>query len=237
MKCINLSTEFERAFAVNCVNETHFIITGSAWRKKLMFVSTKPDSYNENRKAEIKNHNLPILQYMYMGSRDTPLACLISKTPAFINTQDFGNLGQTKRRFRIDFNHIIQRCTNLRQAGVSLDKGSYLPSSIFRNKRLDSGYVVDKKYLVEFMTIMPVCTEMHSYISQDSAKHYMTLNSFDKDMWPWVLQSSKNFTQFCNDFKLGNLNYTQFIDHLSDVHHAPLQERLRWDRNSGFYLT
>lgn len=202
-----------------------------------MFESTKPGAYQEDRKAEIKNHNLPIIQYMYMGSRDTPLTCLVSKTPAFTVTKDFGNPGKTKTRFRIDFNHIRQRCTFTRHAGVSLDKGSRIPSGIFRETRFDSDYVSHATYLIEFMTIMPVCTEVHSYISQDSAKNHVTLQSFERHEWPWVLQSAKNFNQFCKDLDIKGLNYDRFIDHLSNIEHDPLHERLRWDQTNGFQLT
>ena len=202
-----------------------------------MFESTKPGAYAEDRKAKIKNHNLPILQYMYMGSRHTPLACLVSKTPAFVTTPHFGNPGQTKLRFRIDFNHIRQWCSASRQSGTSLDKGTRIPSGIFRDARFDSDLVHHTEYLIEFMTIMPVCTEMHSYISQDSAKNNITLNSFDPSMWPWVLQSAQNFRQFCGDLNIKGLDYHAFIDHLSDIDHPPLQDRLKWSRALGFRLT
>ena len=202
-----------------------------------MFESTKPGAYQEDRKAEIKNHNLPIIQYMYMGSRDTPLGCVVSKTPAFAITKDYGNPGQTKRRFRIDFNHIRQRCTYNRAAGISLDKGVRLPSGIFRETRFDSDFVKHARLLIEFMAIMPVCTEVHTNITQDSQKNHITLNSFEQHEWPWVLQSAKNFNQFCNDFDLGDFNYDQFIDHLSDIDHAPLHKRLKWDKEIGFHLT
>jgi hypothetical protein len=202
-----------------------------------MFESTKPGAYAEDRKAKIKNHNLPILQYMYMGSRDTPLACLVSKTPAFVTTPDFGNPGQTKLRFRIDFNHIRQWSSDTRQSGTSLDKGTRIPSAIFRDARFDSDLVHHAEYLIEFMTIMPVCTEMHSYISQDSAKNNITLTSFDTSMWPWVLQSAENFRQFCGDLDIPGLDYHAFIDHLSDIDHPPLQDRLKWSRALGFRLT
>jgi hypothetical protein len=87
------------------------------------------------------------------------------------------------------------------------------------------------------MAIMPVCTEVHTNITQDSQKNHITLNSFEKHEWPWVLQSAENFNQFCNDFDLGDFNYNQFIDHLSDIDHAPLHKRLKWDKDIGFHLT
>ena len=202
-----------------------------------LFKSTKPNSHSENRKASIKNHNLPILQYLYMGSRDAPLACLITKTPAFIETKDFGNIDSTKVRFRLDFNHIRQKPTDKCHSGVSLDKCTRAPSAIFRETRFDDDYVQNSEYLIEFMTIMPICSEMHSYISQDSAKNAITLKSFDHNEWPWVLQSEENFNQFCKDLNLPGLNYKQFIEHLSDIDQPPLQQRLKWDRSSrSFYM-
>jgi hypothetical protein len=192
-----------------------------------MFESTRPGSYGEDRKAKVKNHNLPILQYMYMGSKDTPLTCLITKTPAFIETKDFGNSGFKKRRFRLDFNHIRQLRSDSRHSGISLDKSIRAPSDLFRTSRLDHEYY--HLHLIEFMTIIPICTEIHSYISQDSAKHNITLNSFDQSEWPWVLQSPENFYQFLKDLKISGLNYEQFIDHLSNINHPSLQQRLHRD--------
>jgi hypothetical protein len=201
-----------------------------------MFESTKPGTA-EDRKAEIKNHNLPIIQYMYMGSKDTPLCCVVSKTPAFTVTKDYGNPGQTKTRFRIEFNHIRQKTTMSKSGGISLDKDTRAPSGIFRETRFDSEWVEHAKFLVEFMAIMPICTEVHKHVTQDSQKKDITLENFDNNERTWVLQSAKNFKQFCDDFELGDLNYTQFIDHLSNIGHAPLHDRLKWNKDRGFYLT
>jgi len=188
------------------------------------FVSTKPGAYQEDRKAEIKNYNLPILQYMYMGNCDTPLECLITKTPGFIAVNDFVT-GRQKTRFRLDFNHIRQRASENRHAGHSVDKGSRVPSGIFRETRFDN----DLRYLFEFMTIMPISTEYHSYISQDSAKGNITLTNFKKEYWPWVLQSKKNYNDFCGDYNLNGVKYEEFIDHLSHIHYPSINDRLRYD--------
>ena len=201
-----------------------------------MFKSSKPGAYSEDRKAAIKNHNLPILQYMYMGSKEIPLSCLINKTPAFIVTSDFCNPGVMKTRFRIDFNHIRQKCPFNGQAGVSLDKSTKAPSGIFRETRFDSSDLEHAKDVIEFMTIIPVCTEIHTYITQDSAKNNITLKNFDQDHWPWVLKSADNFNQFCKDLNIKGLDYSQFIDHLSSIEKSPLQERLEWVDDSGFRL-
>lgn len=196
----------------------------------IIFKSTKPGAYDEDRKALVKNHNLSILQYMYMGARDIPLACLVSGTPAFITTTDFGNPNfgnpnKTKKRFRIDFNHIRQRCSEQRSAGVSVDKSKHTPSGLFRGRRLDEPKNIP--WLIEFMTIIPVSTEMHSYISQDSTKNDITLKNFKKKTWPWFLKDANNFNKFCKDFKLDVLDYNLFVEHLSDVKYPPIHDR-RW---------
>lgn len=190
-----------------------------------MFISTKSESYGENRKANIKNHNLPILNYMYTGDASTHMSCSIFNTPAFLEFNDIIT-GATKRRFRIDFNHIRQFSSNKRQAGVSLDKDkTYGPSDLFRGKRLDDR--ANAKYLFEFMTIMPVSTEAHSYISQDSAMGHITLKNFNKSTWPWVLKSKKNYDQFCKKYDITGIEYNEFIDHLSNIQYDSIHDRLQ----------
>jgi hypothetical protein len=190
-----------------------------------MFKSTKPDSYSENRKADIKNYNLPFLQHMYMGDSSKPLECLITKTPGFMMVPDIVT-GLNKLRFRLDFNHIRQRESDHRHAGISLDKSSKAPSSIFREYRFDSN-VMNKRYLFEFMTIMPICTEYHAYISQDSAKGDITLKNYNKKDWPWVLANEQNYNTYCETYNIVGIPYEQMIDHLSDIRHPSILARLR----------
>lgn len=193
-----------------------------------MFISTDKTKYQENRKAQIKNFNLPFLQYMYMGDKTTPLACLLTGRPAFVMVKDFVT-GKDKMRFSVDFNHIRQKSTVSRHSGNSIDKSNYAPSEIFRMTFLhESRNMYFSTPLVEFMTIMPVCTEYHSYISQDSAKGDITLRSFSGRTWPWVLKSKKNFNKFLKDMNvnINGLTYDLFIDHLSDINHPPIQQRV-----------
>ena len=163
-----------------------------------MFLSTK-DNTSENRKAELKNHNLPILQYMYHGSSAEPLRCVFIGRPAFTQF-DCIVKNTTLTRFSIDFNHIRQHQTGNRAAGVSLDKGRYGPSDIFRMRYLD-----DTRYtrdLVEFMAMMPVNVEYHTYINQSSAYGDITLNNYKQEWRPWVLQSKDNFDAFTKDLNI-----------------------------------
>lgn len=197
-----------------------------------MFTSTLPTSSKENRKADIKNHNLPILQYIYHGDHETQLHCLLTKEPAFVDVANWAT-GESKRRFRLDFNHIRQQCNDLRYSGKSLDKMEQDPSAIFREKRLDqAGH---QKYLLEFLTIMPITTEQHSYITQDSSKHDITLACFPKDTWPWALQSEPNWQSVCRKYNIHGINYQQWIDHLNTIHHPPLHERLLHDYSTSVY--
>jgi hypothetical protein len=198
-----------------------------------MFESTQPNSYGENRKANIKNHNLPILQFMYMGDANKQLECLVTKTPGFLNVPDLVT-GNDKLRFRLDFNHIRQQETGSSSAGYSVDKGYRAPSGIFRETRFDDTYL-NYAYLYEFMCIMPICTEYHSYISQDSQKGDITLVNYKKEHWSWVLQNKKNYDHFCKNFKLNGISYQEIIDHLSDINHAPLHDRLVCNHRDGSY--
>lgn len=198
-----------------------------------MFISTKPSSYGENRKAEIKNYNLPFLQHMYMGNPDMPLQCLITKTSAFVKVPDIIT-GQDKIRFRLDFNHIRQEASDNRHAGKSLDK-SGTPSAIFRENRFDQT-VYNKRYLFEFMTILPVCEEYHSYISQDSAKGNITLLNYKKEYWPWILSEEKNYNEFCKIYNIEGIPYELIIDHLSNINHPSIFKRLSINTHNKWML-
>ena len=192
------------------------------------------DNSSEWRKARIKNRNLPYLQFMYNGNHLEPLKCMITGQHGWINVPNFVTK-HDKKRFRIDFNHVRQECTETRQAGRSKDKDYYAPSAIFRDKlfvpplqnyKLGTG-VDYQRFLniAEFLTIMPICTEYHSYISQDSAKHDITLKDFDKKTWIWALQSPDNFNKVTKLLKIV-LDYDWVIDHLSNIDHDPIRERL-----------
>jgi hypothetical protein len=195
-----------------------------------IFESSKPGASGEDRKARLKNHNLPILRYMWMGSRDKELACAFTGQSGFRTDVPDIITGLPKTRFTLEFNHIRQEAYVASHAGISKDK-CIAPSSIFRGKYLDDDYVSDKMNLIEFMCIMPINKEYHKYISQDSAKGDITLQNFPKDKWTWVLQNKKNFKQFIQDMNLNGLEYNEFIDHLSDIDYPNIRNRLKY--NSG----
>jgi hypothetical protein len=194
----------------------------------------KPTAYTsgEWRKARIKNANLPILQFLYNGDEQAPLKCKISDTPGWINVPDYGTKIE-KSRFRIDFNHVRQKCTSARQSGNSLDKGYKSPSDIFRGWYFDPNRTTPntnedfnrKLNLVEFLTIMPVCTEHHSYISQDSAKSDLTLDNFSKDTWIWALQNPDNFENAKAKYRF-NLDYHWLIDHMTNIRYENIRTRI-----------
>lgn len=196
-----------------------------------MFTSTK-DSYQENRKAELKNYNLPILQYMYMGSPMTPLQCSITQTAAFVAWPCIVQ-NKTLNYFRLDFNHIRQRATETRCAGTSVDKDRYGPSDIFRARRLDNPKYV--KDLVEFMCMMPISTEYHAYVSQSSAYGDITLSNFEHKYWPWHLKSEANFAEFTQKYSLDFIPYNKFIEHLSTITHSPIRQRLDYNPDTKLW--
>jgi hypothetical protein len=186
------------------------------------FESTKPGAAGEDRKARVKNHNLPILQHMYMGDPKEPLRCLITGTPAFVSWPCLVR-GQHMQRFRIDFNHIRQRAQAGKQSGISVDKGRYDPSHLFRSYELDNKW--HKPQLIEFMTMMPVCTEYHSYISQSSSYGDIVLSNYDRQQWPWHLRTKKNFNSFVKQYDLAHLDYKTIIDHLNDIDQPKISSR------------
>jgi len=173
----------------------------------------------EIRKAKIKNYNLPFLQHLYNGDELSPLRCMMTgdlgwkKFPCLVSNKD-------KQRFNIDFNHIRQRQSINRASGISVDKGSYDPSSVFREFVFDDNL----HYFTEFMCIMPVSQEIHKYISQDSQKGDLTLVNFPQKNWPWFLQSKTNFDQVCEKWGF-KYKYDEFIDHLSDINHPGIHLR------------
>jgi hypothetical protein len=193
-----------------------------------IFESSKPGAYGEDRKAKIKNYNLPILRYMWMGSRDKELTCAITGLPGFRTDVPDIVTGLPKTRFTLEFNHIRQEAYVASHAGISKDKCG-TPSAVFRGTYLDADYVSDKINLIEFMCIIPVNKEYHKYISQDSAKGNITLQNFPKDKWTWVLQNKKNFNQFIQDMNLNGLEYDDMIDHLSDIDHPNIRKRLKYN--------
>jgi hypothetical protein len=193
----------------------------------------------EINKARVKNANLPFLQYMYHGDPEKSLHCLITKNPGFVDIPDFGT-GEQKQRFTLDFNHIRQRCTDARQAGNSVDKGHHDPSHIFRSRYLDPNYRgPNYKYnyrqrereldVFEFMCIMPITSEIHSYITQDSAKSNITLKNFPKETWALCLQNEDYFETIKKGFNIQHFDYITydwFIDHLSNIEYDSIRTRL-----------
>jgi len=187
------------------------------------FTPTNMELYGEVRKARYKNYNLPILQLMYNGDELKPLCCLISNDPGWKDIPCI--ISKTpKQRFNIDFNHIRQKQNGDRRAGHSIDK-SISPSAIYRAKHLD----MDLSLLFEFICVMPLSQEMHQYVTQDSALGDITLQNFDPKHWSWILKSKENYNDFFNKFNINNsqFSYNWIIDHLSDIDHPPIFERLR----------
>lgn len=194
--------------------------------------------YAEVRKAKLKNSNLPYLQYMYNGDPMEPLRCLITGAPGWVHGRDYGT-GERKTRFRLDFNHIRQRSNQFRYAGDSVDKSGRNPSSLFRDNYINPNYTngvygdwwrqKDREdHVFEFMCIMPISGEEHSFISQDSAKNDITLQSFDRSTWAWCLQSEENYeaTKKFLNIRIWDVPYDFMIDHLSNINYDRITTRI-----------
>jgi hypothetical protein len=201
--------------------------------------SPTSEGKGEIRKAVIKNSNLPFLQLMFNGDPLKPLKCLITGRYGWDHGTEYGT-GLPKVRFCIDFNHIRQQCNDSRTAGLSLDKYE-TPSSLFRGSYLSPAYK-NREYgydsrqrqrerdVFEFICIMPVSIEAHSFITQDSAKHDIVLTNFEKKTWAWCLQNEKNFEKTKEFFGLqfyNNVTYDFIIDHLSNIHYDGIRDRLK----------
>jgi hypothetical protein len=163
---------------------------------------------------------LPILQEWYNGKPYQPLKCLITKKLGFYQFPDIIT-GTDKQRFNCDFNHIRQLQDGNCRSGVSVDKRKYDPSEIIRMFRLDDP---DKKIeLLEMMTTMTLNQEIHSYVSQDSAKSHVTLNNFQPEWWPWGLKNSKNFYKFAKKYGVADIDYDKFINMLRNINEPAVE--------------
>lgn len=184
------------------------------------FEATK-DTKSEIDKAKYKNLNLPMLQHMFNGCKQDPLKCLVSGHPGWSEVHIL--VGDPGIQFGIEFNHIKQRMSEVRMsAGKSIDRHpSYPPSGLFR-KRMG---VLD---IVEFMTTIPVTADCHRHITNLSYKNNITLESFPKDKWSWVLQHKNNFTEFCAEYDLEFLDYDKFLAHLNDITASPIRDRIHY---------
>jgi len=180
---------------------------------KYYFVPTK-ENQGESRKANLKNHNLPILQEWYNGKPYQPLKCLITKEIGFYEFPDI-TTNLPKQRFTCDFNHIRQIQDGGCRSGVSVDKRINDPSAIIRSVRLDDSS--KKLDLIELMTTMTLNKQIHGFVSQDSAKSHITLDNFQQEWWPWGLKNSKNFYKFAKKYGVADIDYDKFIDMLKTI--------------------
>lgn len=192
------------------------------------------NKWHEIRKARIKNSNLPYLQFMYLGNPTKPLRCLITGRYGWASRYDYGN-GNIKKSFCLDFNHIRQKSVKKRHSGFSIDKSNNSPSTLFRGIYLTPkkklSYEQEKKReqtAIEFMCMMPITTEQHSFITQDSAKNDILLTNFPSSTWAWCLQNSQNFskTKEFLDIKIYDIDYNFIIDHLSNIDYPSIKTRL-----------
>ncbi len=153
------------------------------------------DKAGEIKKAYYKNLNLPVLQHIYMGDPTTPLTCLLTGEPGWVNFPDLVT-GEPKTRFRLDFNHIRQRnrfllgLTRVKSPGVSVDKDRD-PSAIIR--ACDLGQAERRLRLMEMICCIPLTLEYHKYVTQDSSVNHVSLANYPAHSWPWVLKSRDNF--------------------------------------------
>jgi hypothetical protein len=186
------------------------------------FYPTDLSKYKEMSKAYFKNRNLPLLQYLYHGDETKVISCTISGEPGFAETINYAGGGK-KTRFNIDFNHVRQRMTGGNQGGASVDK-SEAPSSVIRRLDLRNHSIKG----LEFLTIMPVNSLVHSHITQDSAKSNITLANFPKETWIWALQNAENYARALEALRIetNTLDYEWFLDHMHNIDHEPIFVRI-----------
>ena len=198
-----------------------------------LFRATSPLP-KEIRKAQIKNRNLPILQYLYQGDPLKPMQCALLETPAFTHYPCIVRKVPIYR-FRIEFNHIRQRARLGKQTGDSVDKDfRYGPSELFRSRPLELNQNIED--LLEFMCMMPVSSEAHRYINQSSTYGDITLMHYDHHQWPWVLRSQDNFQEFVDWIGAAHrIGVTRdwLVDHLSSVDYPRIWDRVEFKTQQG----
>ena len=153
----------------------------------------------EVRKANNKNWNLPILNFIYNGDPNDLIKCMISGDPGFIKRPRW-NTGQEHYAFCLEFNHICQKYV-YGQTGKSVHKGNSEPSSLIRGN-----YLTNKlECLNELIKCMPVSKLQHGLITNDSQYADIDLSCFPNKTWPWVIRSRENYEFFIEVFDINDL--------------------------------
>ena len=171
---------------------------------------------------------------MYMGSADKDIRCIITGSKGFVSLKC--PIRGTTLINLVEFDHIRKKLnpTKTTCPGTSIDKsrrstGTLIaPSDLFRTYKLNEWQ--NKVRMYEFMAMMPLSVAAHKLLSYGSSYADMTLKDFDKcygkDSRPWVIRNAANFNKFRDKYDLGNITYTWFINHLSNIDHAPIFERI-----------
>lgn len=157
---------------------------------------SNPNHPGEVRKAQIKNWNLPILNFIYNGDPNKLIKCMISGRLGFIKRKRC-NTGQEHYALCLEFNHICQQYI-YGITGKSVHKGNVEPSSLIRRH-----YLTNKlEYLDELLKCMPVSKFEHSCITNDSQYHDIDLSCFPVESWPWVIRCRENYEFFIDVFDI-----------------------------------
>jgi hypothetical protein len=213
------------------VKEAHTLIQKT--HIPFTFTSTKPGDSGEDKKAEIKNFNLPWIQFMYNGEPWLPLYCKRTNQPGWEYVPNVATK-ELVQRFCIDFNHIRQvnrkllGLTKITTPGTSADKrGS--PSALFRGMKISNDRQESCLAVAEFMSCMPIRIETHTYITQDSYKSHILFKHFNWEQIPWVLQSKDNFDYFMQFFPAMKIDYDEFVAALNTPNfNITVYDTIKW---------
>ena len=173
-----------------------------------MFISSN-DTYQEIRRARLKNENLPTLGYMYMGPKmSNKLECLLSGVSAFI-TDPYTD----KLSWNLEFDHIRQLYN------VSVDKSKEF-GDYFNGCRL----MDNPRKLFEFVACQPLSAHTHKCKGMVAEQKENGFTLKDAKKRTWILQSEENYTHFCIKFQMDWPPYDEVIKWLSDIDYPPIGE-------------
>jgi len=165
----------------------------------LFYQPSNPNHPGEVKKAQIKNWNLPILNFIYNGDPNEPIKCMVLGELGFVKRKR-RNIDQEHWAFVLEFNHICQKFI-YGTTGKSIHKDNGEPSDLIRRY-----YLTDKwEYLDELLKCIPLSRREHDFITNDSQYGDIDLSCFEIEEWPWVIRCRENYEFFLAVFDIDNL--------------------------------
>lgn len=174
---------------------------------------SNPNHAGEIKKSQMKNWNLPILNFIYNGDPNDHLKCMISGESGFCKRKR-RNTGQEYYAFGLEFNHICQKFI-YGTTGKSIHKGNIEPSGLIRRDYLTNRL----EWLDELIKCIPLSKKEHGYITNDSQYADIDLSCYDCKEWPWVIRNRENYEFFIAVFDINNsVLFTDYDEYMKQFY-------------------